>query len=236
MLISVHLPKTAGSSFLSAIERHYGGHLVQDYGDRPINRTTLQRNWHAIERCVFNMGGQSRLRHMQCVHGHFMPLKYRFLKTSSPKQFVVWMRDPVERLASHYLYWTRNYNPIDAGRLHRRVVEEKWTLERFCLGPEMRNVYSKFFWCFPLERFDFVGITEHYDAEIDYFSEHILGAKLQNLRVNVNPAPVESTYIDDPEFRSRIQAYHQADATLYQHALALRKQRLISTKTAAKLV
>ncbi len=232
MLISVHLPKTAGSSFLSAIEMHYGDHLVQDYGDRPINRTTLQRNWHAIERCVLNMGGQSRFRHTQCVHGHFMPLKYRFLKTSSPKQFVVWMRDPVERLASHYLYWTRNYNPIDAGRLHRRVVEEKWTLERFCLGPEMRNIYSKFFWFFPLEKFDFVGITEYYDTEIDYFSEHILGAKLQSLRVNVNPTPVESFYIDDPEFRSRILAYHQADATLYQHALALRAKRRISTKYA----
>jgi hypothetical protein len=232
MLISVHLPKTAGSSFLSAIEQHYGDHLVQDYGDRPINRTTLGRNCHAIERCVLNSGSKSRFRHTQCIHGHFMPLKYRLLKTSSPKQFVVWMRDPVERLASHYLYWLRNYNPIDAGRLHRKVVEEKWTLERFCLGPEMRNVYSKFFWCFPLEKFDFVGITEYYDSEIDYFSEHILGAKLESLRVNVNPAPVECSYIDDADFRSQIQAYHQADVALYEQALSLREQRLLGSNPA----
>jgi hypothetical protein len=234
MLISVHLPKTAGSSFLTAIERHYGDHLVQDYGDMPVNHTTLQRNWHAIERCVLNIGGQSRLRHTQCIHGHFMPLKYRLLKTSSPKQFVAWMRDPVERLASHYLYWIGNYNPIDAGHLHRRVVEEKWTLERFCLGPEMRNTYSKFFWCFPLEKFNFVGITEYYESEIDYFSEHILGAKLDTLRVNVNPAPVEHSYIDDADFRSRIQAYHQADITLYEQALSLREERLINPKSVSK--
>ncbi|MFT5709800.1 MAG: hypothetical protein ACI8QT_000487 [Halioglobus sp.] len=232
MLISVHLPKTAGSSFLSAIEKHYGEYLVQDYGDRPVNRASLGRNWHAIERCVLNSGSKSRFRHTQCIHGHFMPLKYRLLKTSSPKQFVVWMRDPVERLASHYLYWIRNYNPIDAGRLHRKVVEEKWTLERFCLGPEMRNVYSKFFWCFPLEKFDFVGITEYYDSEIDYFSEYILGAKLESVRVNVNPSPVECSYIDDPVFRSQIQAYHQADVALYEQALSLREQRLLGSKSA----
>ena len=120
---------------------------------------------------------------------------------------MVWMRDPVERLASHYLYWIETYNPIDAGNLHRRVVEEKWTLERFCLGPEMRNVYSKFFWGFPLARFNFVGITEFYDSEIAYFSENIIGAKLEAKRVNVNPNPVEHAYINDSDFRRQIQAH-----------------------------
>ncbi len=226
MLISVHLPKTAGSSFLSAIEQHYGDRLVQDYGDRPINKTTFRRNFNAVQGCLLNMGSRSRFRHIDCIHGHFMPLKYLLLKASTKKQFVVWMRDPVERLASHYLYWIRNYNPIDAGKLHHRVVDEKWSLERFCLGPEMRNVYSKFFWGFPLGRFDFVGITEFYDSEIEYFAEHLVGAKLESIRVNVNPNPVAHSYIDDPDFRSKIQAYHQADVALYEQALALRQRRL----------
>lgn len=227
MLISVHLPKTAGSSFLTAIRQHYGERLVQDYGDRPINKTTFRRNFDAVQGCMLNMGSRSRYRHIDCIHGHFMPLKYRLLKTKGEKQYVVWMRDPVERLASHYLYWVRNYNRIDAGKLHRRVVEEKWSLERFCLGPEMRNAYSKFFWGFPLKRFDFVGITEFYDSDIEYFSENIVGAKLESMRVNVNPNPVEHSYIDDPEFRKKIQAYHQADVTLYQQAVALREKRLM---------
>ena len=67
------------------------------------------------------------------------------------------MRDPVERLASHYHYWVRNYAPRSAGELHRRVVEEAWSLERFCLGPELRNVYSTFLWGFSLRRFGLSG-------------------------------------------------------------------------------
>lgn len=227
MLISVHLPKTAGSSFLSAIEQHYGDRLVQDYGDRPINKSTFRRNFDAVQGCLLNMGSRPRFRHIDCIHGHFMPFKYLLLKASKKKQFVVWMRDPVERLASHYLYWVRNYNPIDAGNLHRRVVEEKWSLERFCLGPEMKNVYSKFFWGFPLARFDFVGITEFYDSEIEYFSQHLVGAELQSIRVNVNPNPVPNSYIDDTDFRLRVQVHHQADVMLYEQALALRDKRVL---------
>jgi hypothetical protein len=229
MLISVHLPKTAGSSFLSAIVGHYGDRLVQDYGDRPINRATFNRNFNAVQGCLLNMGSRSRFREIDCIHGHFLPLKYTLLSAPTQKQFVVWMRDPVERLASHYLYWVRNYNPIDAGNLHRRVVEEKWTLERFCLGPEMRNVYSKFFWGFPLARFNFVGITEFYDSEMEYFSENIIGAKLVSKRVNVNPDPVEHAYINDSDFRRQIQAHHQADVSLYEQALALRENRVPGT-------
>ena len=230
MLISVHLPKTAGSSFRSAIEQHYGDRLVQDYGDRPINKTTFRRNFDAVQGCLLNMGSRARFRHIDCIHGHFMPLKYLLLKAPIKKKFVVWMRDPVERLASHYLYWVRNYNPIDAGKLHRRVVEEKWSLERFCLGPEMKNVYSKFFWGFPLARFDFVGITEFYDSEIEHFSQLLVGANLESIRVNVNPNPVKHSYIDAPDFRSKIQAHHQADVALYEQALALRDKRILGVE------
>ncbi len=99
-------------------------------------------------------------------------------------------------------------------------------MERFCLGPEMKNVYSKFFWGFPLGRFDFVGITEFYDSEIAYFAEHLVGAELESMRINVNPNPVKCSYIDDPDFRLKIQAHHHADVALYAQALALRGKRV----------
>ncbi len=104
-----------------------------------------------------------------------MPVKYRLLGWRVPLQFVTWLREPVERLGSHYHYWKRHYNPENAGILHRRVVEEQWSLERFCLGPELQNTYCKFLWGMPLERFAFVGITEFYEEDLAYFSQNILG-------------------------------------------------------------
>ncbi len=32
------------------------------------------------------------------------------------------------------------------------MVEEEWTLERFCLEPELKNLYSQFLWGFPLKK------------------------------------------------------------------------------------
>jgi hypothetical protein len=233
MLISVHLPKTAGSSFLRGLEQHFGERLVQDYGDRPINKGTVKRNFDAVQSCVLNTGSRSRFRNIDCIHGHFMPLKYRYLSTPTPKLSVVWVRDPVERLASHYQYWVERYHPIDSGKLHRRVVEEKWSLERFCLGPEMKNVYSKFFWGFSLRRFDFVGITEFYDSEIERFSQQILNAPLDKVWVNANPNRFGQRYIDDLDFRRKIQAHHSADVALYKEALSIRESCVFGARNAS---
>jgi hypothetical protein len=226
MLISVHLPKTAGSSFLAAIEQHFAGRLLRDYEGRPITRSGLSRNSRALLGWA-RYGVSSRgLTGYDCVHGHFMPLKYRQLSASATPQFVTWMRHPVDRLASHYYHWMRVAPPAHASPVRRRVYQEQWTLQRFCLGREFRNIYSNYLWGFPLSRFDFIGITEHYDTELDYFSRAFMDGELTVMRENANPARQEATYIDDPGLREKIEHWHGADLALYRQALAMRQRRL----------
>ncbi len=108
MLISVHLPKTAGSSFLAALDGHFGPGLLRDYADLPINTPVTARNASAVKACLRNL-----LRcpaEVRCVHGHFLPLKYLFCCRRNVK-FVTWLRDPLERVASHYFFWPRSYDP-----------------------------------------------------------------------------------------------------------------------------
>jgi hypothetical protein len=226
MLISVHIPKTAGSSFLAAIEQHYGQKLRADYGDLPINESALRSNVKALLDCLrFGVLGAGE-NELECIHGHFLPLKYRFLRANSNGLFVAWLRDPVERIFSHYHYWMRSYDPASSGKLHRRVVEEEWSLERFCLGPEMRNLYTRFFWGFPLKRFDFVGITEHYDSELEYFSKFVLGAPIDVHRVNTNPRSSLDLYPQDPKFCEEVRLFHHKDMILYREATLIREQRM----------
>jgi hypothetical protein len=226
VLISVHIPKTAGTSFLTAIESYYGERLLRDYSDMPINRGGVDRNLHAVRLCLSNTLFSPLDNNTACIHGHFLPMKYRYLRTKSQKRFIVWMRDPVERIFSHYYYWVRNYNPADAGNLHRRVVEEEWSLERFCLSNEMRNIYSKFFWCFPIRHFGFIGITEYYDTEIEYLSREILNIPIDELKVNTNPHKIGADHRGVESFRARVESFHRADIQLYQQALRIRKKRL----------
>jgi len=230
ILVSLHLPKTAGTSFLALLEQAYGERLLRDYTDRPLNRPAWRRNSRALAVGLRNLFPTPRLRGVSCIHGHYLPLKYRGLSLRQDLRFVVWLRDPVERLASHYFYWQRSYNPLDAGRLHRRVIEERWDLERFCLGPELRNTYSCFLWGFPLAQFDFVGITEHYAADVRAFSARFLdGEYSQPAPRNVNAEHgqhgPESRYIADPDFRQRVEIYHAQDMALYRQALAMRQER-----------
>lgn len=219
MLISVHLPKTAGSSFRSSLQNHYRKRLLLDYADLPINTSPLNRNAHAMKMCVINK--MRRHKNIECIHGHFLPFKYLLCKNA---KFVTWMRDPIERLASHYYYWLRSYDNQNAAPLQRRVVEEEWSLERFCFSSELRNFYSQFLWGFSIERFDFIGITEYYDTEIEYFSREFLGTRLQAYNRNRNPDQHQSTYFDDKKLRQEVEEYHSKDVSLYELAKSIRQQ------------
>ena len=231
MLISLHLPKTAGTRFRSLLESHFAGRLLADYADAPLHETVAARRLHAVRGGADLLLRPCRLQNVDAVHGHFLAIKYSLLPGGRDWRRVTWLRDPVERLASHYFYWRRSYEPGESGPLHRRMMEEDWSLERFCLGPELRNIYQQFLWGVPLARFDFVGITEHFDDDIDDFARLILGTTNftaidpDSSAVNANPeAP--HFYIEDTSLRARIEQHHAVDMAVYRMAHEQRNKRL----------
>jgi hypothetical protein len=103
------------------------------------------------------------------------------------------------------------------------MLEENWSLERFCLGPELRNFYSQYLWGFSLELFDFIGITEEYEEDFRYFSEVFLGVDLPTYKINVgHKREASSQHIIDSEFRHAIEAHHSKDMELYRRAVGIR--------------
>jgi hypothetical protein len=220
MLISLHLPKTAGSSFGAALKEYYGSRIYIDHRDKPINTPHLKRKLHALKSCAMNSFQEIQF---DCIHGHFLPFKYALCTNAT---FVTWLRDPVERLASHYYYWLRTYNPETASILRKKVVEDEWSLERFCLCPELKNLYSQYLWGFSLRRFKFIGVTEFFNADIDYVSNRVIGGALNAYRKRANAAKASSAYIISGSLRDRIEEYHDKDVALYNLALKLRERRL----------
>jgi hypothetical protein len=221
------MPKTAGLSFRGSLEEHFGDRLRPDYADYPLAQPANQRREQARQ---WGEAAQATdFTGVECVHGHFLPLKYLPLAATRPCTFVTWLREPLARLVSHYHYWQRSYDPA-AGRtspLHRRVVEERWTLRQFCLAPELRNIYAEFLWCFPPDRLKFIGITEFYREDLRYFSQVILGNNLrpqtlnQRVDADLDPSDVGLSAAE----RAKIAEFHAQDLALYQRALALRGDR-----------
>ena len=228
MLVSIHMPKTAGLSFRATLEDHFGDSFLPDYEDYPLAHAPFQR--HDLALADSKQISATGVGHVECVHGHFLPVKYLLLADSRPCHFVTWLREPVERLVSHYYYWQRSYDP-DSERtssLHRRVVEENWTLEEFCLAPELRNVYTQFLWAFPLRRLDFLGITEYFEEDLRYFSTCFLGSQAQPRYLNRREQEDEGERVADlaPALIQQVRNFHQADLTLYREAISMREQRL----------
>jgi len=216
------MPKTAGSSFRITLAKHYGDRLLLDYADYPIHTPAKLRNRKALQDASSN-----EIRHFNnfdCIHGHFLPVKYLPLKQHGAK-FVTWLREPLARMVSHYNFWFRTYDSVSSQHLHRRVVEEKWSLERFCFSLEMKNFYSQFLWSFPLEHFDFVGITEHFSKDLECFSRQFLGNTFSDEpRENIAPSDTSDTPLPNP-LRERFMNFHSEDYGIYFWARTKSEQR-----------
>jgi hypothetical protein len=227
LIVSLHMPKTAGNSLKVVLDEHFGDAMKSDYLDYPMHVSPPERHRQAIESCLEAAGTYSDYEAIRCIHGHFLPVKYLLLADTRPTVFVTWMRDPIERLVSHYHYWFDAYDPDspDTRPLHRRVVEEQWSLEKFCLSTDMRNLYSQFLWGFPLERFDFIGITENYEADLRRLSRVYLGREMQARVVNPRKSPRPAGEELGGRLRGQVEEWHAADIDLYRRALALRKSR-----------
>ncbi len=225
MLVSLHLPKTGGTSFVASLQQYFSNQLELDYSDKPIHSHYIFRNTKAFFMALHN--GVSSIHAGSCIHGHFLPLKYRFVSAkNSPVRYVTWFRDPIERLASHYYFWRREVDMDTVGSLRKKMLKENWSLEEFCFSIEMRNFYSQFLWGFPLESFDFIGLTEYYKDDFSYFCKEFLqGGCFEVQSLNVNHQG-QKQYILDEGMRVELEDFHAKDMRLYQRAVDLRGARL----------
>ena len=226
MLISVHFPAVTADGYMGELARVFGEGCLYDYRDRPIGTHGTARNM----RSIFSSIRYAALIHESdealCVHGHFMPLKYRFLQSTLRKRYVTWVRDPVERLAAHYSFWKSSADRGYSGKLRRRMLDEDWTLETFAFCPELRNIYSKYLWGFPLRLFDFVGIVEFSEMESRRFSRDILGSDSSQVVMDDVRCSDEANSNIDSGFRKRVELFHSADVALYQQALQMRREKM----------
>ena len=115
-------------------------------------------------------------------------------------------------------------------KLQQRMREENWSFEQFAQRRELRNVYRAFLWGFPVERFDFIGITEHYASDLREFGQRFLDRDLRPAEENRNPAhragAAGEGYSIDRGLREKLERIHARDLSLYRFALELRERRL----------
>lgn len=208
-LLSTHIPKTGGISFRKVLYDLYGDTLLFD---SPINPKRNLDQWR--DNIVKN--------NICALHGHAATLT-KWEEYIPPFIAVTWVRDPYTRVFSG---WEFSLNMLKAGvypkytmdTLGLKSIIEDRDFGGFCKS--LSNYQSRHVDTQQLERYDFVGIFEEYQACLDYFLENVLHedavvAPVENFNRERGPGAVYELTKDQ---KALIRKYNEKDFELYARA------------------
>jgi len=215
-LISLHIPKTAGTSFRNILKEAYGDDHVVRFD---IHRDPLRIR---VEEKLLSRNKISR--EIRVIHGHFKYLdllEHVDIKPDIP--VITWLRNPVDRVISNYYYLSKRLKEEldEEGKGLNILAKMQKSLMEYAQTEMNRNRISKFLEGISLEEMKFVGIQEYFDEDLIYFC-HLFGIKnIQPLKQNVTG----KKYSVDKETRDEIARLNMRDMEIFKKGIELRNQR-----------
>jgi len=153
--IFVHIPKTAGTTFRdNVINKIYGDRALFDKTckiDVPTKHKWILQNRRLYDFDVTNL--PKNYANYDVIHSHFLLEKYKHLN----RPFVTFLRDPVERIISHYFFYQvadnlyKDVSIRDFAKVYANFMS-------YMLGDDINAV-------------DFIGLTEYFDESLGRFSD-----------------------------------------------------------------
>lgn len=158
-IISVHVPKCAGTSFQLWLTQAYGTEdTFLDYDDLPMDPSSPTNMDPEGFRDKFISQTYPGIARHRVIHGHFLANKYDFLGDQAFR--ITFLRHPIERAISNYFFWRKQ--PRSQNRLHNYMQDNQLSWQEFVRLPIIRYLYSKvFFRDFDMNRFQFIGDASH---------------------------------------------------------------------------
>tara|TARA_R110000744_G_scaffold304582_3_gene413111 strand:+ start:187 stop:942 length:756 start_codon:yes stop_codon:yes gene_type:complete len=227
LFVSIHIPKTAGTSLSVILDYGSGRKIWYDYSELRLLQTDLQ-NAHQLQADK----QQTLLAHksfiennFDFVHGHFYYAKYKDFFTDA--KYITCVRKPIDRLVSHYYhlldeadenYWL--YQEIKSGNL------DLADMAKISGIGDMQSQYLK---GRDIKDYDFVFITEKLPDSVYHFQllfnferndefMNLPGAQSMP-RSNIQGAKATERAIILPSVIEKAQQELRADNELYQKAL-----------------
>ena len=223
-LISLHIPKTAGTTFKAVLQGVYPADtLLLDYDDRIGNPESRFRSdfdgWKRDnENAIAHLPAVAR-----AIHGHFWAGKYFSFFPGAKK--VVWLREPARQLISAYHYWKAG--PLTPNPLKRLLHEKNLSLLEFARLEGLQNPVSNLFLRgYGIDDFDFIGIQEFFPEDLAALSGVMDWPLVPVPVVNATENADYLRFAFDDDVIAELRALNQADVHLYEEALRRRSSRL----------
>lgn len=206
-IISVHVPKTAGTTFGNLLVRHYGlDRVFKDYQGEDLGE----------------VGPEIRV-----VHGHFIAGKYHGLYPEARR--IAWIRHPVPWVISYY-YFAKNVPRPKGQPLFARLHDDGLSLLEFAEHPFARNiVWRSYLYGLALEDYFFVGVQEHFRDDLAELNRRMGWPEVEVGVENTNPQAGYrerlEAHLADRALVRRIEALNELDMTMYDRVSRMRGHR-----------
>jgi hypothetical protein len=209
-LISIHIPKTAGTTFHAILRQVYGQEVVSPaYRRRDITP-------HLVDG-KFSQGLPYGL---QVLHGHFYFKELQGLQHQTGAKVICWVRDPIQRVISNYRFFIAGLdNPDRNPRQYELNKHRKGeSLLTYAERSENRNRMSDFIEGINLEDIFFCGVMEQFEQEV-----HRLGQMLGWPTFAISILNQGASMNKDGEIPlavlQQIEIWNAADIALYDHII-----------------
>ena len=199
----VHIPKTAGTSFRTAVESRFGrSRVLRDYGldsaatsQSVKEEVYLKKDNAGIERAI-------SIDNAVLVAGHVPITKYG--SHIGLKNTIAIFRDPVEQVISHYRHVVRDQ-------------DYQGDLISFAQLERNKNIQSRLMTSIDPALLGIVGLTESYRETLAVANHH-WGWNLKHKRKNVSRELGFNSSSVSEETKAELKRLNQADHMLYERA------------------
>ncbi|WP_150111603.1 FkbM family methyltransferase [Oscillatoria nigro-viridis] len=227
-IISVHLPKTAGSTFRQILIQVYGSEQV--FCDYFLDGFTEKVESRPVTHALEWISPQHRV-----IHGHFPVSKYK--EYFPEAKWIIWLRNPILKLISYY-FFQKGIPATDDSPLIRHIQETQMDIFEFAELPAIK------YWSAPsiisgmkLSDFYFVGIQDFFKEDMEDLKKKLGWSEMEVSVFNENPYPkyqnLLQEMLDDSKLMNNLEHILSADMELYQEALNLREKRRGESKAAS---
>ena len=218
LIVSLHIPKTGGTSFAAVLEAAFPGAVAYFYHSRnPATHPLLKNRAKVMEPGLLRELEESGIK---VIHGHG-PARQFLSAIPDPARYWTWVREPVERVVSTYYYQQgrmERFQEVEESARPRNKLRGR-PIWRFAERGPNRNLQSRLLAGLDIEQMGFLGVTERFDESLALAGLPLL-PRDDTRNVNTSRPPTGN------QMRRIIAGYNEADAHLYMRAVALHELKL----------
>jgi hypothetical protein len=212
-IVSIHVPKTAGTTVAAVFDRCFRRRVLFDYDDDYTKAAVPD------PRIVANRDFISS--YFSAIHGHFYARRY--LDVFPEADYVATLRHPVDRVISQYLH-ELNENSADA-RFHEEIASGRMDVVQFAEQPGIGSLMSEHLIGIDISDVRSLIISENLRVSMAVFSKKVADLSLDHHFGTPFVLPVLNTRNDRPlsrqithEERQEIYLRTPEDNALYRKA------------------